>query len=405
MEFEFGTNWATYSRYVGDIFGSALAAEGIFAFALESGFLGILLFGWHRVSPRVHFFATVMVALGSLFSAVWIVVANSWQQMPAGFHLVGSGLTVRTEVTDFWAMVFNPSSVDRLSHAVIGSFLAGSFLVLSVSAWYLLKGRFVESSKAAFKIALAVATVSGLGQLFTGHHSANGVAVNQPAKLAAFEGHYAAAAPAEMYLFGWVDTKTQHVTGLGIPGGLSFLLHQDFKAPVRGLNSFRPEDRPPVNFVFQTYHLMVAIGMTLIALTLLACWLLWRGRLAVALAAGRVRGGRAAAPNWQSGGLVLGRSGPPALGGVRAAAHLARAVQDRNGGPGLVSADSLHAGVRPAFRPVSVPAEQENPARPHRRSPARGRRGRAPLARFQAQQPRHFPRHAGRFARRAQPRF
>lgn len=121
MEFEFGTNWATYSRYVGDIFGSALAAEGIFAFALESGFLGILLFGWHRVSPRVHFFATLMVALGSLFSAVWIVVANSWQQTPAGFHLVGSGLTVRAEVTDFWAMVFNPSSVDRLSHAVIGS--------------------------------------------------------------------------------------------------------------------------------------------------------------------------------------------------------------------------------------------------------------------------------------------
>ncbi|AMR25437.1 cytochrome D ubiquinol oxidase subunit I (plasmid) [Hymenobacter psoromatis] len=279
MEFEFGTNWATYSRYVGDIFGSALAAEGIFAFALESGFLGILLFGWHRVSPRVHFFATVMVALGSMFSAVWIVVANSWQQTPAGFHLVGSGLTVRAEVTDFWAMVFNPSSMDRLSHAVIGSFLSGSFLVLSVSAWYLLKGRFVESSKAAFKIALTVATVSGLGQLLTGHHSAGGVAVNQPAKLAAFEGHYAASAPAEMYLFGWVDTKTQHVTGLGIPGGLSFLLHQDFKAPVRGLNSFRPEDRPPVNFVFQTYHIMVAIGMTLIALTLLACWLLWRGRL------------------------------------------------------------------------------------------------------------------------------
>ncbi|WP_332874879.1 cytochrome ubiquinol oxidase subunit I [Hymenobacter psoromatis] len=198
MEFEFGTNWATYARYVGDIFGSALAAAGIFAFVLESGFLGILLFGWHRVSPRLHFFATVMVALGSMFSAVWIVVANSWQQTPAGFHLVGSGLTARAEVTDFWAMVFNPSSMDRLSHAVIGGFLSGSFLVLSVSAWYLLKGRFVVSSKAAFKIALAVATVSGLGQLITGHHSANGMAVNQPAKLAAFEGHYAtlAARPA-----------------------------------------------------------------------------------------------------------------------------------------------------------------------------------------------------------------
>ena len=129
MEFEFGTNWATYSRYVGDIFGSALAAEGIFAFALESGFLGLLLFGWNRVSPKVHFFSTVMVALGSMFSAIWIVVANSWQQTPSGFHIVGSGLKVRAEVTDFWAMVFNPSAVDRLSHVLVGAFLAGSFLV------------------------------------------------------------------------------------------------------------------------------------------------------------------------------------------------------------------------------------------------------------------------------------
>ncbi len=131
-------------------------------------------------------------------------------------------------------MVFNPSSVDRLSHAIIGGFLSGSFLVLSVSARCLLKGRFVEIPKAAF------------------------------------EGHYAASGPADMYLLGRVDTNTQHVTGLSISGGLSYLLHQDFNAPVRGLNSFRPEDRPPVNFVFQTYHLMVAIGTALIGLTLVA---------------------------------------------------------------------------------------------------------------------------------------
>merc|ERR1711879_826657 len=112
MEFEFGTNWAVYSRYVGDVFGSALAAEGIFAFAMESGFLGLLLFGWNRVKPWVHFLATVMVLIGSMFSAVWIVVANSWQQTPAGFHVVGEGINARAEITDFWAMVFNPSSVD-----------------------------------------------------------------------------------------------------------------------------------------------------------------------------------------------------------------------------------------------------------------------------------------------------
>ena len=136
MEFEFGTNWATYSRYVGDIFGSALAAEGIFAFALESGFLGILLFGWNRVKPWVHLVSTIGVFLGSMFSAVWIVVANSWQQTPAGYHIVGEGLTARAEITDFWAMVFNPSSVDRLTHTWFAAFLAGAFLVLSVHAYY-----------------------------------------------------------------------------------------------------------------------------------------------------------------------------------------------------------------------------------------------------------------------------
>lgn len=270
MEFEFGTNWATYSRYVGDVFGSALAAEGIFAFALESGFLGLLLFGWNRVSPRVHFVATVGVWLGSMFSAIWIVVANSWQQTPAGYHIVGEGMNARAEITDFWAMVFNPSSVDRLTHVWIGSFLAGAFLVLSVHAWYLLKGKHVELSKKAFSIALMVALVSSLSQLLTGHHSANGVAVNQPAKLAALEGHYPAKAPADMYIFGWVDTKKEQVTGLKVPGGLSFLLFNRFDTPVIGLNHFKPEDRPKaVNAVFQFYHIMVAIGMALIGVSVL----------------------------------------------------------------------------------------------------------------------------------------
>lgn len=176
MEFEFGTNWAAYSRFVGDIFGSALAAEGLFAFALESGFLGILLFGWNRVSKRMHFIATVGVWLGSMFSAVWIVVANSWQQTPAGYHLVGDGLRVRAEVTDFWAMVFNPSSVDRLLHTWIGAFLAGGFLVVSVHAWYLLKGKHVEISKTALKVALPFVAIVSLAQLATGHSSAEGVA-------------------------------------------------------------------------------------------------------------------------------------------------------------------------------------------------------------------------------------
>jgi len=280
MEFEFGTNWATYSRYVGDVFGSALAAEGIFAFALESGFLGVLLFGWNRVKPWVHLVSTIGVFLGSMFSAIWIVVANSWQQTPAGYHIVGEGMKARAEITDFWAMVFNPSSVERIWHVWLGAFLAGVFLILSVHAYYILKGRYVSISKKAFKITLIIATITSLAQLVAGHASAEVVAEHQPAKLAALEGHYDENAAADMYLLGWVDQESQEVTGLAIPGGLSFLLDQDFEAPVTGLNAFPEDERPSqVNAVFQFYHLMVAIGMFLIALTLYASFLMWKKKL------------------------------------------------------------------------------------------------------------------------------
>ncbi|VXB52531.1 Cytochrome ubiquinol oxidase subunit I [Flavobacterium sp. 9AF] len=280
MEFEFGTNWAIYSKYVGDIFGSALAAEGLFAFGLESTFLGILLFGWNRVSPRIHFISTIGVFFGSMFSAVWIVVANSWQQTPAGYHIVGEGVYARAEVTDFWAMVFNPSSIDRIIHVWQGAFLAGAFMVLSVHAYYLRKGRYIDISKKAFKMALVVATVISFSQLISGHSSADGVAKNQPAKLAAMEGHFEKEAPADLYILGWVDKEKQKVTGLGIPGGLSFLVHQDFNESIIGLNAFPKEDRPSqLNAVFQFYHIMVAIGMFLIGLTIYACFLWWKGKL------------------------------------------------------------------------------------------------------------------------------
>ncbi|NOT73456.1 MAG: cytochrome ubiquinol oxidase subunit I [Cyclobacteriaceae bacterium] len=280
MEFEFGTNWATYSRYVGDVFGSALAAEGIFAFALESGFLGVVLFGWNKVGRKVHFFATVMVFLGSMFSAIWIVVANSWQQTPAGYHIVGEGTNARAEITDFWAMVFNPSAVDRVLHVWIGAFLAGSFLVLSISAWYLYKKKHIEFSQRSFKIALVVAAIASLSQLFTGHRSAGIVAEYQPAKLAAMEAHFDSLAVADLYLFGWVNKETQKVYGLKIPKGLTFMIHQNLTTPVRGLNSFVERDRPPmINFVFQMYHIMIAIGMFLIFWSWYLIWRWWRGKL------------------------------------------------------------------------------------------------------------------------------
>jgi cytochrome bd ubiquinol oxidase subunit I len=280
LEFQFGTNWSTYSRFVGDVFGSALAAEGIFAFFLESGFLAILLFGWNRVSARMHFFATVMVALGAHFSAVWILIANSWQQTPAGHRIVDHVGGPRAEIADFWAVVFNPSSMQRLSHTLSACWQSGAFLVVSVSAYYLLKNRHTAFAKASMKIGLAVAIVASLLQLVTGHWSATVVAEHQPAKLAAFEGHFDASAPAALYVFGWVDADGQRVVpNLGIPGGLSFLLYGDRTVPVTGLNAFPPEDRPPINPVFQSYHLMVAIGLSLIGLSLIAGLYWWRGKL------------------------------------------------------------------------------------------------------------------------------
>jgi len=279
MEFEFGTNWATYSRYVGDVFGSPLAAEGILAFFLESTFLGVLLFGWNRVGPKTHFFSTLMVSLGSMLSAVWIVVANSWMQTPAGFHVVGEGAAARAQITDFWAMVFNPSALDRLAHVLVGAWQAGAFLVLGVSAYYLLKKRHTEFAKGCMKIALPIAAACSLLQLATGHTSAITVSKYQPAKLAAFEGHFPESAPGGLHLFGWVDEKSERVTGLKVPGMLSWLVHFDPAKPVTGLQAFDPQDRPPVNLTFQFFHGMVAIGMGLIAVSLLGLWYWFRGRL------------------------------------------------------------------------------------------------------------------------------
>jgi len=281
MEFEFGTNWSTYARFVGDVFGSALAAEGVFAFFLESGFLAVLVFGWERVSAGVHFFATCMVALGATFSATWIVVANSWQQTPAGFHIVGTGPTARAEITDFWAMVFNPSTVHRLGHVILGGYILAGFFVMSVAAFYILRGRHSEFSRKSFAIGLAVATLASLAQLISGHLQGKVISRYQPAKLAAFEGHFKTEDHGtELYLFGVPDAQEQRVKyGLAIPGILSFLVYEDSNRPVRALDTFSETDRPSVGVTFQSYHIMIALGMFNIVLTLYACYLLWRKKL------------------------------------------------------------------------------------------------------------------------------
>ena len=293
MEFEFGTNWAAYSRFVGDVFGSALAAEGIFAFFLESGFLAILVFGWDRVSPRMHLLSTLMVFLGSVFSSVWIVIANSWQQTPAGYKIVWQDvqgeMMPRAEITDFWAMVFNPSSMDRLTHTVIGALVLGAFFVASVCSYYILRKEHLDFARRGLKIALPTALLFCLAAGLSGHRSAQKLVKTQPAKLAAMEAHFHTSdEPTGLYLFGWPDTESETVKmGLQIPRMLSFLVFDSFSEPVPGLDQIPQENRPPVWLPFQTFHLMVGIGSVLIIVAGLANlywfrrkleqqrWLLW----------------------------------------------------------------------------------------------------------------------------------
>ncbi len=290
MEFQFGTNWAVYSRFVGDVFGSALAAEGIFAFFLESGFLAILVFGWDRVGPKFHFLATVMVSLGSIFSSVWIIIANSWQQTPAGHRITAmlrdgnpwivDGIPVmRAEVADFRAVVFNPSTINRLSHTLIGAFVLGSFFVMSISAYYLLNGRHEDFARRSFTGGLILATITSLAALVSGDANARMVAEYQPAKLAAFEGHFKTG-KADLTLVGIPSLDgTSMQAGIAIPGGLSYLIHGDSNAEVIGLDGFRPEHRPPVLLSFLSFHLMVGLGTFFIAATVYASILRWRGTL------------------------------------------------------------------------------------------------------------------------------
>jgi cytochrome d ubiquinol oxidase subunit I len=295
MEFQFGTNWAEYSKYVGDIFGAPLAAEGVFAFFLESAFLGLYLFGRDRVSKGTHWFACLMVAVGATISAFWIIVANSWQQTPAGYHLVGEGSARLAEVTDFWAVVFNPSTVERLIHTLIGAFILGGFFVMSVSAYYLLKRRHEDFAQKSFSIALPFAAVFSIAALLSGHSQARNVARTQPAKLAAFEGHFETLeAGAPMYLFGIPDEETRRVRlGMAIPGLLSFLVYGDWQRPVTALDDpailpagyeMPPGEMlrnywPPVNLSFQVYHLMVSLGLLFIVLSVAGLILRWRGTL------------------------------------------------------------------------------------------------------------------------------
>ncbi len=273
--FGFGTNWASYSRFVGDVFGSALAAEGIFAFFLEAGFLGIMLFGWNRVSQKIHYLATCLVTAGAHFSAIWIVVANSWMQTPAGYKIVNEIGQRRAVVTNFWEMMFNPSSIDRVIHVILGCWLAGIFLIISVSAFYALKKKYLPFTRVCLKSSLIAAFAVLILQLISGDSTARGVAKNQPEKLAAMEGLFTTRPNTPISIIGWVDTKNQMVTSLKIPSGLSLLVYRNFHQPVAGLDQTPSDEWPPIQITFQSFHLMVMMWF-LMFVSVIATFFWWK---------------------------------------------------------------------------------------------------------------------------------
>ena len=279
MEFEFGTNWADYSRFVGNIFGSLLAAEGVFAFFLEGGFLGLMLFGGRRLGPKMWLLSTFLVAFGAHFSALWILMANSWMQTPAGYIVAVTDQGTRAVMTSFAEVIFTPSFLTRLGHTLVASWLVGTAMVLSVSAWYLLKKRHEAMSQGGIRIAMPIFLVLAVIQLFIlGSASAQIVAEYQPVKLASMEGVWQTQSCAPMMLFGWVDVSAQKTYGVGIPCMLSVLAHGNPNAVILGLNDFPPELWPPVNLVFQTYHMMLYLGGTFIIMGILGSLFLYWGK-------------------------------------------------------------------------------------------------------------------------------
>jgi cytochrome bd ubiquinol oxidase subunit I len=281
QEFEFGTNWADYSRFVGNIFGSLLAAEGIFAFFLEGGFLGLMLFGGNRLGPRMWLLSSFIVVFGAHFSALWIIMANSWMQTPAGYELAQTSIGTLAFMTSFKEVVFTPSFIPRILHTWVASWMVGASFVLSVSAFYVLKGRFVELGKAAFKVALPIFVLFSILQVpVFGAMQAVEVADYQQPKLAAMEGLWETQSCAPMYIVGWVNTTGQTTTGISIPCLLSFLAYGSIDATVQGLNAFPSDTWAPINLTFQVYHLMINLGGLFIPIALLGVlFAVWKQRI------------------------------------------------------------------------------------------------------------------------------
>jgi cytochrome d ubiquinol oxidase subunit I len=268
MEFQFGMNWAEYSKYVGDIFGSPLAIEATVAFFLESTFIGLWIFGWNKISKKLHAFAIWVVAIATNLSALWILLANGWMQQPVGYVLRNG----RAEMVDFMGVAANPYGWVKFFHTVLSGYVLAAFFVMGVSAYHLLKKNKPDFFKRSFKSAATFGLVASILVCVAGSFSAERVSAIQPTKLAAMESIWETEQAAPYYLIVIPDAKneTNTVRTLGVPKLLSLLAYHDSNAEIKGLKDFPKEERPPVGPTFWSYRAMVFLGLVFILLTLLA---------------------------------------------------------------------------------------------------------------------------------------
>ncbi|MBJ7266163.1 cytochrome ubiquinol oxidase subunit I [Idiomarina abyssalis] len=262
MSYQFGTNWSVFSDKAGPVIGPLMGYEVLTAFFLEAGFLGVMLFGMNKVGEKLHFFATLMVAVGTAISAFWILSVNSWMQTPAGYAMNDVGQFV---VTDWFEVVFNPSFPYRLAHMLLAAYLTVAFVVGAVGAWHLLKDKTNAAARKMFSMAMWMALIVAPLQVLVGDFHGLNTQEYQPAKVAAMEGHFDTEARAPLYLFGLPNEETAEVDyALKVPGLASLILKHDINAEVTGLDQFPREDWPPVAIVFWSFRIMVGIGLLMV---------------------------------------------------------------------------------------------------------------------------------------------
>jgi cytochrome d ubiquinol oxidase subunit I len=278
MSYEFGTNWSGFSAFAGGVTGPLLAYEVLTAFFLEAGFLGVMLFGWNKVGPTLHFVATLMVALGTLISTTWILASNSWMQTPQGYAIIGG----RVVPTDWFQVIFNPSFPYRLAHMTVAAYLATALFVGATGAWQLLRGRDTPANRTMFSMAMWMALVVAPLQVAIGDAHGLNTLKHQPAKIAAMEGHWdnPPGQAVALNLVGWPDMAAEKTRfALEVPHLGSLILTHSWNGRVPGLKDFPRADRPNSTLVFWTFRLMVGLGMAMVLLGLTSGVLRLRGRL------------------------------------------------------------------------------------------------------------------------------